>query len=72
MKGRLPIEITSTPSEEVERNFSNMLDALAEALADQFIAQARTEVAAKLGMAEDKLHRQPDRVNLEDAMAMRK
>ena len=68
MKGRLPIEITSTPSEEVERNFSNMLDALAEALADQFIAQARTEVAAKLGVAEDKLHRQPDRINLNETM----
>ena len=68
MKGRLPIEITTTPSEEVERNFSKMLDTLAEALADQFIAQARTEVAAKLGVAEDKLHRQPDRINLNETM----
>ncbi len=46
-----------------------MLDALAEALADQFIAQARMEVAEQLGVEEGSLHRQPARINLKDTMA---
>ena len=70
MKGRLPIEISTVPSEEVERLFSQMLDGLADALADQFIAQARLEVARNLGVEEDSLGGQPEKIDLSKMMGM--
>lgn len=64
MKGRLPIEITTSPSAKVEQDFSKMLNTLAEALADRFIAQARAEVAKKLGVDEGRLHSRPPEIQL--------
>jgi hypothetical protein len=72
MKGHLPIEIATTANVEVEQSFTEMFDALAEALADQFISQARSEVAAKLGVDENILHRKPDQINLDETIGMLK
>jgi hypothetical protein len=72
MKGQLPIEIISEQCIEVERDLPDMLDALAEALADQFIAQARQEVAEKLGVKEETLHQEPDKINLDETMLVLK
>lgn len=46
------------PPEEAERAVSNALDLLAGALADKFIADARAEVAARLGVAPDTIDRE--------------
>jgi hypothetical protein len=72
MKGHLPIEIATTASVDVEQSFAEMLDALAAALADQFISQARLEVAAKLGVGENILHRETDQINLDETIGMLK
>lgn len=64
MKGCLPIEISTIPSEELGQNFSKMLDALADALADQFIAKAKREVAERLGVDEESLSARPDLINI--------
>jgi hypothetical protein len=68
MKGQLPIEIISAQHVEAEKDLPDMLDALADALADQFIAKARQEVAKKLGIKEEKLHQEPARINLDETM----
>ncbi|MBF0400818.1 MAG: hypothetical protein HQL90_08630 [Magnetococcales bacterium] len=66
MKGQLPIEIATKPSTEVEENFSAMLNLLADALADQFIAQARTEVASRLGIDASLLEREHNRIAIKN------
>ncbi|MEO5334308.1 MAG: hypothetical protein H7839_20020 [Magnetococcus sp. YQC-5] len=66
MKGQLPIEIATKPSTEVEVNFSAMLNVMADALADQFIAQAKAEVAARLGIDEGLLERGQNRIAIKN------
>ena len=70
MKGRLPIDISAVPCEEVERLLPQLLDTLADALADQCIAQARLEVAERLGIDEKQLGGRLNRINLSDMMEL--
>ena len=61
MKPRLRITVTSIPTADYERLRSEAMDALADALAELFITQAREEVAAELGVAPEQIDREQRR-----------
>jgi hypothetical protein len=54
----LTIRAIPVPREGAERSFHAAIDILAEALAQQIIADARAEVAARLGVAPDAIDRE--------------
>lgn len=49
-------------TEDATRLWDEAIDAFAEALADRFIARARAQVAAELGVEEGRIDRERDRV----------
>ena len=54
----LTIRAIPVPREGAERAFDAALDLLAEALAEQIIADARAEVAGRLGVSPDAIDRE--------------
>ena len=56
----LSIRLVPVPREEAERNLREAVELLADALADQILAEARAEVAAELGRAPAQLDREAD------------
>ena len=58
MNPQLKLEVIYVPHSDAEREVAEALDALADALADQFIARARTEVARERGVAEEAIGRE--------------
>lgn len=69
MKSRLTIEVTTVPTADYDRLLDEALDALADALAERFIANARAQVAARLGVSPDSIDRERGR-DAADAMAV--
>lgn len=61
MKPRLQVEVIPVPTADYERLVDEALDALADALAEQFIAKARAQVAAELGVDPDDIDRERGR-----------
>jgi hypothetical protein len=62
----LRVIVSPIETEDAERLWAEAIDAFAEALADRFIAKARAEVAAELGVDEARIDRERGRV-VEDA-----
>ena len=56
----LSIHLVPVPREEAERNLREAVELLADALADQILAEARAEVAAELGREPTQLDREAD------------
>lgn len=58
MKQVLRVEVVAIPSADAERNWKSILDILADAFAQQILAEARAAAAAELGISPSEL--EPD------------
>ena len=58
----LAIQLVRRPDPDAERNAAEALDALAEGIADLFIARARKEIADQRGVSEEVIDREHERV----------
>jgi hypothetical protein len=65
----MQVQVIRQPYGDADREAALALDALAEGLADRFIAKARAEVARERGLSEDAIDREHGRV-AEEASAM--
>ncbi len=65
MKPRITFRAIPVPREDAERRFRHACALLAEGLADLFIADARAEVAAELGLQPDGIDREGGRLSEE-------
>ncbi len=64
-KSRLTFRAIPVPREDAERRFRHACALLAEGLADLFIAEARAEVAADLGVDPERIDREDGRLSEE-------
>lgn len=58
----LRVIVRPIETEDAARLWNEAIDTLAEALADRLIAKARAEVAAELGLDEERIDRERGRV----------
>lgn len=62
MKPKLTIRAIPVPADDARRKLRHAIGLLADALADQVIAEARAAVAAELGVVDERIDREGARV----------